>query len=86
MPIIATGIAKAGDRSYNNRMPRDWLAKQTGMRARANAAQANSWEALIVFGLALLSAVQRGANAGTRGYAGDHLCRGPDCLSGGLHR
>ena len=63
LPILATGIAKFGDRSYDNRQPRDWLARQTGYRARANAAQANSWEALIVFGLALLSAYQRGASA-----------------------
>jgi uncharacterized MAPEG superfamily protein len=65
LPLIATGIAKAGDRSFNNRRPRDWLAKQDGYRARANAAQANSWEALAIFGFALLSAYQRGADSGT---------------------
>jgi uncharacterized MAPEG superfamily protein len=65
LPLIATGIAKAGDRSFNNRRPRDWLAKQDGYRARANAAQANSWEALAMFGFALLSAYQRGADSAT---------------------
>jgi uncharacterized MAPEG superfamily protein len=65
LPLIATGIAKAGDRSFNNRRPRDWLAKQDGYRARANAAQANSWEALAVFGFAVLSAYQRGAPTAT---------------------
>jgi uncharacterized MAPEG superfamily protein len=65
LPIVATGIAKAGDRSFNNRRPREWLAKQEGYRARANAAQGNSWEALAVFGFALLSAYQRGAPSAT---------------------
>ena len=65
LPIVATAIAKAGDRSFNNRRPREWLAKQEGYRARANAAQGNSWEALAVFGFALLSAYQRGAPTAT---------------------
>jgi uncharacterized MAPEG superfamily protein len=65
LPIVATAIAKAGDRSFNNRRPREWLAKQDGYRARANAAQGNSWEALAVFGFALLSAYQRGAPSAT---------------------
>jgi uncharacterized MAPEG superfamily protein len=65
LPLIATAIAKAGDRSFNNRRPREWLAKQEGYRARANAAQANSWEALAVFGFAVLSAYQRGAPQAT---------------------
>ena len=64
LPLLCAGISKGGDRSYDNRRPRDWLARQEGYRARANAAQANSWEALIVFGLALLSAYQRAAPAG----------------------
>jgi uncharacterized MAPEG superfamily protein len=65
LPIIATSIAKAGDRTYNNRRPRDWLAKQDGYRGRANAAQGNSWEALAIFGVAVLSAMQRGVPQGT---------------------
>ena len=65
LPIVATGIAKFGDKSFNNRRPREWLAQQQGYRARANAAQGNSWEALAIFGFALLAAYQRGAPAQT---------------------
>lgn len=34
---------------YDNADPRGWLARQQGWRARANAAQANSFEALPFF-------------------------------------
>ena len=46
LPIIAAGIAKFGPTEnassdpYDNNQPREWLAKQTGLRARPNAAQA----------------------------------------------
>jgi uncharacterized MAPEG superfamily protein len=56
LPIISTGIAKAGFRDYNNRQPREWLAKQQGWRARANAAQQNAWEALAVFAAGVFAA------------------------------
>ena len=53
LPIVCAGIAKWGSfgkpRSqggFDNVDPRAWLARQTGWRARANAAQANSFEAL----------------------------------------
>jgi uncharacterized MAPEG superfamily protein len=49
-------MAKWGFRGFDNRNPRDWLAKQQGWRARANGAQQNSWEALIVFAAAVLTA------------------------------
>jgi uncharacterized MAPEG superfamily protein len=48
-PIVAAGIAKKGFESYDNGMPRQWLAQQTGFRARANAAQANLFESLPLF-------------------------------------
>ena len=48
-PYVATGIAKKGFEGYDNGMPRQWLAKQTGFRARANAAQANLFESLPFF-------------------------------------
>lgn len=48
-PIVAAGIAKKGFEGYDNGMPRQWLAKQTGFRARANAAQANLFESLPLF-------------------------------------
>jgi uncharacterized MAPEG superfamily protein len=69
-PIICAGIAKAGrfgrgPGAFDNNNPREWLAKLTGYRARANAAQANSWEALIVFAPAVLAAQQAGVDAAT---------------------
>lgn len=56
LPIVCTGIAKWGFDGFDNRRPREWLAKQSGWRARANAAQANSWEALAIFAAAVLTA------------------------------
>jgi uncharacterized MAPEG superfamily protein len=56
LPYVATGIAKAGG-GYNNRDPRAWLATQTGRRARANAAQKNSFEAFPFFAAAVFVAV-----------------------------
>ena len=56
MPIVCAGVAKAGPGRYDNRNPRDWQAKQQGYRARAYAAQQNSWEALAVYVAALVAA------------------------------
>jgi uncharacterized MAPEG superfamily protein len=68
LPIVCAGIAKGGTFStppskggYDNREPRAWLARQTGRRARANAAQANSFEALPIFIAGVLVAQQAGA-------------------------
>jgi len=55
-PYVATGIAKKGFEGYDNGMPRQWLAKQTGFRARANAAQANLFESLPFFFAAIIIA------------------------------
>ncbi|QWE10849.1 MAPEG family protein [Polynucleobacter sp. es-EL-1] len=55
-PYIATGIAKKGFKGYDNGMPRQWLAGQTGFRARANAAQANLFESLPFFFAAVIIA------------------------------
>ncbi len=56
LPIFCAGLAKWGmfktprrDGGYDNHNPRAWLAKQSDWRARANAAQANSFEALPFF-------------------------------------
>jgi uncharacterized MAPEG superfamily protein len=46
---------------YDNHDPRGWLARQEGWKARANAAQANSFEALPFFIGAVLIAHQVGA-------------------------
>ncbi|MEY4345406.1 MAG: hypothetical protein RL032_1238 [Pseudomonadota bacterium] len=68
LPIVCAGLAKAGkfgtprrDGGYDNGDPRAWLARQTDWRARANAAQANSFEALPFFIGAVLIAHQLGA-------------------------
>jgi len=55
-PYVAAGIAKKGFEGYDNRMPRQWLANQTGFRARANAAQANLFESLPLFFAAVIIA------------------------------
>ncbi len=47
LPIVAAVVSKWGFRGYDNRNPRAWLAGQTGFRARANAAQANSWAFIV---------------------------------------
>ena len=71
LPIACAGLAKAGmfgksrkDGGYDNGNPRDWLARQTDWRARANAAQANSFEALPFFIGAVIIAHQLGAHQG----------------------
>lgn len=55
LPYVATFIAKA-DKTFNNRDPRAWLAKQTGYQQRANAAQYNSFEAFPLFAAGVLVA------------------------------
>lgn len=55
-PYVAAGIAKKGFNGYDNGMPRQWLEKQTGFRARANAAQANLFESLPFFFAAVIIA------------------------------
>jgi len=56
LPYVAAGIAKKGFEGYDNSAPRQWLAKQTGFRARANAAQANLFESLPFFFAAVIIA------------------------------
>jgi len=55
-PYVAAGIAKKGFEGYDNAMPRQWLSKQIGFRARANAAQANLFESLPLFFAAVIIA------------------------------
>jgi uncharacterized MAPEG superfamily protein len=57
MPIVCAGIAKAGQKNYDNHNPREWLAKQTGYRARANAAQGNCFEAFPFYAIGILVAM-----------------------------
>jgi uncharacterized MAPEG superfamily protein len=64
IPILWVSVAKlsAGYRLKNNANPREFLAKQTGLSARANAAQANSWEAFAPFAAAVIIAYVAGAD------------------------
>ena len=65
LPIICAGIAKGGRAErFDNQDPRTWLARQQGYRARANAAQANSFENLPFFIGAVIIAHQLGASQG----------------------
>ncbi|MHB1200989.1 MAG: MAPEG family protein [Polaromonas sp.] len=63
LPIVCAGIAKycmmtipRRDGGYDNHNPRAWLARQTDWRARAHAAQANTFEALPFFFAAVIIA------------------------------
>ena len=65
LPIACAGLAKWGmfttpprKGGYDNNNPRAWLARQTDWRARANAAQANTFEALPFFFAAVIIAHQ----------------------------
>src|SRR5690625_7658968 len=49
LPLVATIGAKAGGQGFDNAAPREWLQQQAGWRARANAAQSNTFEALPFF-------------------------------------
>ena len=63
LPYLAAWIAKAGSFGpRDNQHPRDWAARQSGWRARANSAQANSFEGLPFFIGAVLIAHQLGAS------------------------
>ena len=65
LPAVCAVIAKLGLKNYDNNNPRDWLARQVGFRARANAAQANGYEAFPFFAAGVLLALHAGVNPGT---------------------
>lgn len=72
LPIVCAGLAKSKgfgkrrrDGGFDNHQPREWLAKLDGWQARANAAQANSWEALPIFMAGLFVAHQHQAAQAT---------------------
>ncbi|AWL30226.1 hypothetical protein DJ533_17500 [Acinetobacter defluvii] len=58
LPYVFTIIAKAagGFKGRDNQNPREFLAKTTGLAARANAVQQNSFESLPLFIAAILMA------------------------------
>jgi len=56
LPLVCAWLSKKGgagssapDARFDNHNPRAWLARQSDWRARANAAQANSFETLPFF-------------------------------------
>jgi uncharacterized MAPEG superfamily protein len=56
LPYVCAIVAKWGFQKFDNHNPRQWLAQQTGFRARANAAQANSFESFSLFAAGVLLA------------------------------
>ena len=71
LPIACAWLAKSGnlgksrkEGGFDNHDPRAWLAQQSGRHARANAAQANSFEGLPFFIGAVVIAHQLGAPQG----------------------
>jgi uncharacterized MAPEG superfamily protein len=56
LPYVCAVAAKWGFQNFDNHNPREWLAQQTGFRARANAAQANSFEAFAFFAAGVIIA------------------------------
>jgi len=68
LPLACAWLAKSSgfgkprrEGGFDNADPRGWLARQTDWQARANAAQANSFEALPFFIGAVIIAHQLGA-------------------------
>lgn len=68
LPFVCAYLAKSKgfgrprrEGGFDNRDPRVWLARQTGWQARANAAQANSFESLPFFIGAVIIAHQLAA-------------------------
>ena len=68
LPYVCSSLAKSGgfgkprrQGGVDNHDPRAWLARQTDWHARANAAQANTFEALPFFIGAVIIAHQLGA-------------------------
>jgi uncharacterized MAPEG superfamily protein len=62
LPYAAAYVAKAGSFGpRDNVAPREWGARQSGWRARANSAQANGFEGLAFFIGAVIIAHELGA-------------------------
>ena len=71
LPIVCAGLAKSKGFAkmnrpggFDNRNPRSYMASLSGWQARANAAQANSFEALPLFIAGVLVAQQMHAVQG----------------------
>ena len=70
LPIACTAVAKYGrfeerpNGRFDNNNPRAWLATQSGVRKRANDAQANSWEAFPFFAAGVIIAYLQDVDIG----------------------
>lgn len=71
LPMATVGLAKLNsarlsrkDGRYDNQQPREWAAQLTGWQQRANAAQANGFEALPLFIAGVLFAQMAQADQG----------------------
>ena len=56
LPYLGTVVAKASGERYNNRDPRAWLDRQTGLSRRPDNAQKNGFEAFPFFAAAVIVA------------------------------
>lgn len=57
LPYVWTVVAKSSGKRFDNRNPREWLARQDNPRSiRANAAQLNAFEAFPAFAVAVVLA------------------------------
>jgi uncharacterized MAPEG superfamily protein len=56
LPYLGTLVAKTSGERYNNRDPRAWLDRQTGLSRRADNAQKNGFEAFPFFAAAVVVA------------------------------
>jgi uncharacterized MAPEG superfamily protein len=61
LPLLCALLAKSDRKTFDNHRPREWLAQQQGWRARAHAAQQNSWEAFAFFSVCVFAAHLAGA-------------------------
>ncbi|WP_420226216.1 MAPEG family protein [Pigmentiphaga litoralis] len=61
LPVMCAGLAKYGSKEFDNHNPREWMTRLEGWRARANAAQSNTFEALPFFFIAVALAVYTNA-------------------------
>jgi uncharacterized MAPEG superfamily protein len=57
LPIVCASIAKRGGKNYDNHNPRAWMSQLEGSKARADAAQQNSFEAFPLFAAAVVLAL-----------------------------
>ena len=64
LPYLCTAVAKAGAPGFDNASPRDWQARLTGWRQRADWAQRNHFEAFPAFAAAVILAEMAGAAPG----------------------